>query len=285
MHTILSTKQMLLDAQQRHYAVPAFNIHNMETLQVVAETAAEMHSPLIIAATPSTVEYAGPEYLVAMAAVAARHTDIPIAVHMDHHETFKSICDGINAGFRSAMIDASRDAYEDNVKRVQQVVAYAHRYDATVEAELGRLVGKEDDVEVKEVEKSYTDPDVAVRYVEETGIDSLAVAIGTAHGLYHGKPKLDFERLQAIRANVSIPLVLHGASDVPDELVEKAISLGICKVNIATDLKIPFSDAVKAFFLAHPEANDPRKYRTPGNDAMKAVVKHKIEVCGSVDKY
>ena len=285
MHNILSTRQMLLNAQKDHYAVPAFNIHNMETLQVVAETAARMRSPLIIAATPSTVKYAGPEYLVGLAQVAARHTDIPIAVHMDHHEVYEDIKEGIDVGFRSVMIDASRDPFEQNIARVQQVAAYAHQYDATVEAELGKLVGQEDDLVVSDRESAYTDPEVAAEYVDKTGIDSLAVAIGTAHGLYKGTPKLDFDRLTEIRSRVAIPLVLHGASDVPDELVQKAISLGICKVNVATDLKIPFANAVKKFFQENPEANDPRKYMTPGKEAMEKIAEHKIRVCGSQNRY
>ena len=285
MHNILSTRQMLLNAQKDHYAVPAFNIHNMETLQVVAETAARMRSPLIIAATPSTVKYAGPEYLVGLAQVAARHTDIPIAVHMDHHEVYEDIKEGIDVGFRSVMIDASRDPFEQNIARVQKVAAYAHQYDATVEAELGKLVGQEDDLVVSDRESAYTDPEVAAEYVDKTGIDSLAVAIGTAHGLYKGTPKLDFDRLTAIRSRVAIPLVLHGASDVPDELVQKAISLGICKVNVATDLKIPFANAVKKFFQENPEANDPRKYMTPGKEAMEKIAEHKIRVCGSQNRY
>lgn len=285
MHNILSTRQMLLNAQKDHYAVPAFNIHNMETLQVVAETAARMRSPLIIAATPSTVKYAGPEYLVGLAQVAARHTDIPIAVHMDHHEVYEDIKEGIDVGFRSVMIDASRDPFEQNIARVQKVAAYAHQYDATVEAELGKLVGQEDDLVVSDRESAYTDPEVAAEYVDKTGIDSLAVAIGTAHGLYKGTPKLDFDRLTEIRSRVAIPLVLHGASDVPDELVQKAISLGICKVNVATDLKIPFANAVKKFFQENPEANDPRKYMTPGKEAMEKIAEHKIRVCGSQNRY
>lgn len=138
---------------------------------------------------------------------------------------------------------------------------------------------------VEDADSAYTNPDDAVRYVEDTGIDSLAVAIGTAHGLYKGTPKLDFDRLTEIRSRVEIPLVLHGASDVPDELVQKAISLGICKVNVATDLKIPFSNAVKKFFRENPEANDPRKYMTPGKEAMRSIVQHKIEVCGSQNRY
>ena len=276
-----NTKKMLLDAQAGHYAVPAFNIHNLETLSTVVETAAEMRSPVIIAATPSTVAYAGKDYLIALVGAAMEKYDIPMSFHLDHHEDVADIEDTVAAGCRSVMIDASKLPYEENVKKVQQVVAFSHTCHATVEAELGRLVGQEDNVVVTDADKAYTNPDDAVRYVEETGIDSLAVAIGTAHGLYKGRPKLDFDRLKEIRLRVSVPLVLHGASDVPDELVEKAISLGITKVNIATDLKIPFANAVKEFFKEHTEANDPRKYMMPGKQAMKEVVIHKIKVCGS----
>lgn len=285
MHTILSTKQMLLNAQKENYAVPAFNIHNMETLQVVVEIASKMHSPLILAATPSTVTYANCDYLIAMGQVAARQTDIPIALHLDHHENVATIKADIDAGFRSAMIDASHESFEKNIEIVKEVVAYAHKYDTTVEAELGKLVGQEDDLIVNEADSAYTNPDAAKLFVEATGIDSLAIAIGTAHGLYKGTPKLDFDRLQQIRSKVDIPLVLHGASDVPDELVQKAIAMGICKVNVATDLKIPFSGAIKEFFLANPSANDPRRYMTPGKDAMAKVVEHKIKICGSANRY
>lgn len=285
MGKLLSTKQMLLDAQENQYAVPAFNIHNLETLQVVADTAKELRSPLIIAVTPSTIDYARDEYVVAMAEVAARHTETPIAVHLDHFEDCDRIKQAIDVGFTSCMIDASKECFEDNIKKVKSIVEYAHRYDVTVEAELGKLVGIEDDLVVDEKDGMYTNPDDAVKFVAATGIDSLAVAIGTAHGLYKGEPKLDFDRLAQIRAKVSVPLVLHGASDVPDELVKKAIAMGICKVNVATDLKIPFSDAVKKYFIENPKANDPRKYMTPGKAAMQAVVRHKIEVCGSANRY
>ncbi len=282
---LLSTRQMLRAAQVGKYAVPAFNIHNMETLQVVAETAAAMRSPVIIAGTPSTIEeYAGPEYIEAMAQVASRHYDIPIAIHLDHFEDPAAIKKDISFGFKSCMIDASKHPFDENIKIVKDVVAYAHRYDAVVEAELGMLGGQEDDLQVDDKDAIYTNPGDAVAFVERTGIDSLAIAIGTAHGLYKGKPKLDFERLCEIRARVEVPLVLHGASDVPDEDVQKAISLGICKVNIATDLKIPFSGALKDFFRDHPEASDPRKYMTPGKQAMREVVRHKISVCGSQNR-
>lgn len=285
MKTIVSTREMLIDAQKNKYAVPAFNIHNLETLQVVADTAKEMRSPLIIAVTPSTIEYARDEYVVAMANSAAKNTDTPIAIHLDHFENILNIKQAIDAGFKSCMIDASKEAFEENIEKVKEVVAYAHRYDATVEAELGKLVGVEDDLIVDEKDSMYTNPDDAVTFAQRTGIDSLAVAIGTAHGLYKGKPKLDFGRLREIRKKVSIPLVLHGASDVPDELVQEAISLGICKVNIATDLKIPFSNAIKEYFTQNPSANDPRKYLTPAKEAMKKIVQHKIRVCGSADRY
>lgn len=283
---ILSTREMLLKAQKEGYAVPAFNIHNLETLQVVAETAMEMRSPVIIAGTPSTIEdYAGPDYVKAMAEVAASKYDVPIAIHLDHFENVQAIKKDIDIGFRSCMIDASKKPFEENIEIVKDVVQYAHEYDAVVEAELGKLGGREDDLVVDEKDAMYTNPDDAVEFVDKTGVDSLAIAIGTAHGLYKGEPKLDFERLKEIRSKVNVPLVLHGASDVPDELVQKAISLGICKVNVATDLKIPFSDAVKEYFKENPKANDPRKYMTPGKEAMKKIVEHKINVCGSANRY
>lgn len=283
--TILSTRQMLLNAQKDNYAVPAFNIHNMETLEVVIETAAEMGSPVIIAGTPSTITYAGPEYIIAMAEVAATKHNIPIAIHLDHFENINEIKHNIDLGFKSCMIDASKMEFEKNIATVKEVVDYAHRFDVTVEAELGKLGGQEDGLVIDEKDAMYTNPNDAAEFVRRTGIDSLAIAIGTAHGLYSGEAKLDFERLKEIREKVNVPLVLHGASDVPDELVKKAISLGICKVNVATDLKIPFSNAIKKYFNEHPEANDPRKYMTPAKEAMKKIVSHKIEVCGSANRY
>ncbi|WP_238884071.1 tagatose bisphosphate family class II aldolase [Clostridium sp. YIM B02551] len=283
---ILSTREMLLKAQREGYAVPAFNIHNMETLQVVVETAMEMKSPVIIAGTPSTIQnYAGPDYIKAMAEVAANKYNVPIAIHLDHFEDVDDIKRNINIGFKSCMIDASKYEFEKNIEIVKEVVEYAHRYDAVVEAELGKLGGKEDDLIIDEKDALYTNPDDAEEFVRRTNVDSLAIAIGTAHGLYKGEPKLDFERLEAIRSKVSVPLVLHGASDVPDELVKKAISLGICKVNVATDLKIPFANALRTFFSENSVESDPRKYMTPGKEAMKQIVKHKIEVCGSANRY
>ncbi|MCS0671441.1 tagatose bisphosphate family class II aldolase [Cytobacillus firmus] len=275
---------MFRKAQQEEYAIPAFNIHNLETFQVVVDTAAELNSPVILASTPGTISYSGGDYLVSIGNAAAKRYEIPIALHLDHFESFEEIKKYIEFGFKSVMIDASHHPFEENVKIVKEVVDYAHEYGVSVEAELGRLGGVEDDLVVDEKDAKFTNPDQAGKFVELTGIDSLAVAIGTAHGLYKGEPKIDFDRLDEIRSMVSIPLVLHGASDIPDTMVKRTIELGICKVNIATDLKIPFSNAVKQYFTENPDANDPRKYMTPGKEAMKKVVEEKILMCGSNDK-
>lgn len=283
-NTIVNTIDMFRKAQQEEYAIPAFNIHNLETFQVVVDTAAEMNSPVILASTPGTISYSGGDYLVSIGNAAAKRYEIPIALHLDHFESFEEIKKYIEFGFKSVMIDASHYPFEENVKIVKEVVDYAHEYGVSVEAELGRLGGVEDDLVVDEKDAKFTNPEQAGKFVELTGIDSLAVAIGTAHGLYKGEPKIDFDRLDEIRSMVSIPLVLHGASDIPDTMVKRTIELGICKVNIATDLKIPFSNAVKQYFTENPDANDPRKYMTPGKDAMKKVVEEKILMCGSNDK-
>lgn len=278
---LISSKEMLKKAQRHGYAVPAFNVHNLETVQVIAETAAEMASPVIMAGTPSTFTYAGLEYLVSICQEAARRHNLPLALHLDHHETIDDISHKLQAGVRSVMIDGSHFAFAENIALVSQVTALSHRYDASVEAELGRLGGQEDDLNVDEKDSFFTDPDAALTFVRQTGIDSLAVAIGSAHGLYHGEPKLDFERLALIQKQVDIPLVLHGASGIPEEMIKRAIGLGICKVNVATELKIAFADAIKAYLAEHPDANDPRKYITPGKAAMKKVVEEKIRICGS----
>ena len=278
---LVSTNQMLLDAQKGGYAVPAFNIHNLETIQVVVETANELKSPVILAATPSTVKYAGIEYLISMIETASNKYDIPIAFHLDHHEDIESIKKAILLGCKSVMIDASHHPFEENIKIVKEVVDFAHRYDVTVEAELGKLVGQEDDLIVDESESSYTDPKLAKEFVEKTGVNSLAVAIGTAHGLYKNEPKLDYDRLKEIRKVVDIPLVLHGASGVPFDSVRETIKDGICKVNIATELKIPFAESLKEFFLKNPNESDPRKYLIPAKEAMKKVVVDKILMCKS----
>jgi tagatose 1,6-diphosphate aldolase GatY/KbaY len=282
---LVNTKEMLLKAQKEGYAVPAFNVHNLETIQVIVEAAAELRSPVILAGTPGTFQYGGRDYIQAIAETAAKRYDVPIALHLDHHETLEDIQASVELGTKSVMIDASHHPFEENIKTVKEVVEYAHQHGATVEAELGRLGGQEDDLVVDEADSFYTDPAAAKEFVDRTGIDSLAVAIGTAHGLYKSEPKLDFERLAQIKETVDVPLVLHGASGISVEDVRKAIELGCCKVNIATELKIPFSSAVRTYLVENEDANDPRKYMAPGKEAMKKVVKDKILMCKSENRY
>ncbi|EHU9470536.1 tagatose bisphosphate family class II aldolase [Vibrio vulnificus] len=281
---LISSREMLKRAQLGGYAVPAFNIHNLETVQVVVETASEMGSPVILAGTPGTYDYAGTDYLISICKEAAHKHSIPLVLHLDHHEDLQDIRNKVEHGIRSVMIDGSHHAFDQNIDIVRSVVQYCNRFDASVEAELGRLGGQEDDLIVDSADALMTDPASAAEFVRRTGIDSLAVAIGTAHGLYKAEPKLDFARLEKIRSVVDIPLVLHGASGVPDEMVRRCIELGVCKVNVATELKIAFADAVKEHFAEHPDANDPRKYITPGKAAMKRVVMDKIRMCGSEGK-
>lgn len=280
-----NSKEILLKAQKEGYAVPAFNCHNLETIQVIAETASELKSPVIIAGTPGTFDYAGRDYIQSIIETAAKKYNVPIIIHLDHHTDINSIKESLELGTKSVMIDASHYSYEENIKIVSDVVKLAHGYGATVEAELGMLGGQEDNLIVDEKDSKYTNSSQAADFVKRTGIDSLAVAIGTAHGLYKEEPKLDFERLKEIRGVVDIPLVLHGASGVPEESVRKAISLGITKVNIATELKIPFSNELRKYLIEHPEANDPRKYMADAKKAMADVVKEKILMCMSENRY
>ncbi|EEO7837877.1 tagatose-bisphosphate aldolase subunit KbaY [Salmonella enterica] len=282
--SIISTKYLLLDARAKGYAVPAFNIHNAETIQAILEVCHEMQSPVILAGTPGTFKHIALEEIYALCNAYSASYNMPLALHLDHHESLDDIRRKVNAGVRSAMIDGSHFPFEENVKLVKSVVDFCHARDCSVEAELGRLGGVEDDISVDTESALLTDPQEAKRFVELTGVDSLAVAIGTAHGLYTKTPKIDFQRLAEIRQVVDVPLVLHGASDVPDEYVRRTIESGVCKVNVATELKIAFATAVKKWFAENPEGNDPRYYMRVGMDAMKEVVRNKITICNSYGK-
>ena len=285
--SIISTKYLLLDAQAKGYAVPAFNIHNAETIQAILEVCSEMRSPVILAGTPGTFKHIALEEIYALCSAYSTTYDMPLALHLDHHESLEDITRKVNAGVRSAMIDGSHFPFAENVRLVKSVVDFCHARDCSVEAELGRLgrsASASDDMSVDAESAFLTDPQEAKRFVELTGVDSLAVAIGTAHGLYSKTPKIDFQRLAEIREVVDITLVLHGASDVPDDYVRRTIELGVCKVNVATELKIAFAAAVKKWFAENPQGNDPRYYMRVGMDAMKEVVRNKITVCGSADK-
>lgn len=280
---LVTTKQLMLDAQKNHYAIGAFNAENMEMVQAIIAAAEEMHAPVIVQTTPGTLKYASPSTFHAMAAAAAAEASVPVAIHLDHGSSFELAMQAFRAGYTSVMIDGSHHVFEENIQITKEVVRACHAANIPVEAELGKVGGKEDDLDGGSG-NGYTDPAEAAEFVERTGIDSLAVAIGTAHGVYHGAPKLDVNRLSEIREAVSVPLVLHGTSGVPDDAVRECVARGICKVNYATDLRIAFSKGLKEFLAKDPDAFDPKKYSAVGREQVKEYVKSKIRVCGSENK-
>lgn len=280
---LVTTKQLLTDAQKNGYAVGAFNVENMEMVQAVVAAAEELHSPVIMQTTPSTVKYADVDYFYANVKTAAEKASVPVVMHLDHGNSFELAMRAYRAGYTSIMIDGSHESFEDNIAVTKAVVDACHPGGVPVEAELGKVGGKEDDLEGGEG-NPYTDPQEAKTFVERTGVDFLAVAIGTAHGVYKGIPKLDVDRLSEIRSVVDIPLVLHGTSGVPDDAVRECIKRGICKVNYATDLRIAFSKGVKEVLSENPDVFDPKKYNARGREEVKKYVMDKIRVCGSAGK-
>lgn len=280
---LVTTKKMLQDAQDGHYAVGAFNVENMEMVMAVIEAAEELKSPVIMQTTPSTVNYAGLDYYLANVRAAAERAKVPVALHLDHGSSYGLAMQALRTGYTSIMIDGSHEGYEENIAATKAVADACAPSGIPVEAELGKVGGKEDDLDGGEGD-GYTDPQQAKEFVERTGATSLAVAIGTAHGLYKGEPKLDQERLSEIRAVVKVPLVLHGASGVPDEAVRESIRRGICKVNYATELRIAFSVGVKEVLNEKPDTIDPKKYGAAGKERVKAFVMEKMKNCGCAGK-
>lgn len=306
---LVTSKEMFKKAYEGKYAIGAFNVNNMEIIQAIVEAAKEEKSPLILQVSAGARKYAKPVYLRKLVEAAIEDTDLPIVLHLDHGEDFEICKACIDDGFTSVMIDGSKYLFEENVRLTKQVVDYAHERGVVVEAELGRLAGIEDAVKVSEKDAILTDPDEAVEFVERTGVDSLAIAIGTSHGAYKfkGEPKLDFERLDKITELLpGFPIVLHGASSVPSELVElcnkyggqipgaqgvpedmlrKAATMGVCKINIDTDLRLAMTASVRKYLVENPSEFDPRKYLGAGREAIKQLVKHKIRnVLGSSGK-
>lgn len=280
---LVTTKQLLLDAKKNHYAIGAFNVENMEMVQAVVAAAEELKSPVILQTTPSTVKYADVAYFYANVSVAAQKASVPVVMHLDHGNSFDLAMRAFRVGYTSIMIDGSHEEFKENIAVTKSVVDACHAANVPVEAELGKVGGKEDDL-VAGDQNPYTDPQEAVEFVNATGVDSLAVAIGTAHGVYKGEPKLDINRLSEIKDVVSIPLVLHGTSGVPDDVVKECIRRGICKVNYATDLRIAFTKGVKSVLESYPETIDPKKYNAAGREEVKQYVMQKIKVCGSVNR-
>ena len=266
----LVTAKDLLTPRVPGRAVGAFNVHNMEDVQAVVWAAEEMGTPVIVMASESALKYAGVPYIARLVQTAAEQVSVPIALQLDHGHSLEIVKACIQWGFTSVMIDGSRLPFAENVALTRSVVELAHAHGVSVEAELGRVGGKEDDLEVADRDAYLTDPGQAVEFVEQTGIDILAPAVGTAHGLYKGEPRLDFARLREIAARVDVPLVLHGGSVLPAETVRETIRCGIAKVNIGTDLKYA-TNGVEAFLQGHPEEFERAKYSLP-RDAAKQLV-------------
>ena len=303
---LVTNKDLMVPARKNGYAIGAFNVQNLESMSAIAEAATEEKSPVIMQITPSVIKYAGLAYISNLVKTAAQLAPVPVAMHLDHGDSFETAVKCVEAGFSSVMIDGSFLSFEENVAVTKRVVSVAHQKGVSVEAELGKLAGVEER-SVAEKDAILTDPEAAAEFVEKTGVDTLAVAIGTSHGAYKFKSeaKLDLERLKMISEKISIPLVLHGASSVPQELVEKAnkygaeltgakgipedqylkaIPLGIAKINIDTDLRLAFTATVREVLTNTPKNFDPRKILGPAREAMKEVAKGKMRLFGSAGK-
>ena len=277
--SLVTTHEMLKNAQAKGIAIGAFNIENMEMAQAVIDAAVETKCPIILQTTPSTLRYASPSVFAAMVTALAKEAPVPIAMHLDHGSSYDLAMAALEAGYSSIMFDGSQLSFEENAAGSRKVVEAAKAKGISVEAELGSVGGKEDD---HEAENAYTDPEDAAKFVEMTGVDSLAIAIGTAHGIYSGTPKLDVPRLIEIRKRVSVPLVLHGASGLSAEAVQACIREGICKVNFATELRIAYSDGVKDYLSKNPDAYDPKSYGKAGYASVKALALEKIAMVTEV---
>lgn len=280
---LVTAKEMLQKAREGKYAIGAFNVENMEMVMAVLAAAEAKNSPVIMQTTPGTIKYAGVDYYYANVAAAAKRSSVPVVMHLDHGDSFQRAMAAYRAGYTSIMIDGSKLPFEENIDLTKRVVDACHPGDVYVEGELGKVGGKEDDLEGDD-DNPYTDPEEAKIFVEKTGVDYLAIGVGTAHGVYKGIPKVNTDLIATIHDMVDVPLVLHGTSGVPDEQVITAVKNGICKVNYATDLRIAFTRGVKEFMAEHPEAFDPKKYSKQGMVEVQKYVEQKIEVCGSVGK-
>ena len=275
---LVTSEQMLLDAQKGGYAVGAFNVENMEMVKAVIAAAEELRAPVMVQTTPSTVKYGTLETYFGIVAAEAKKATVPVCLHLDHGSSFELAVQAIKAGYTSVMIDGSHESFEDNIAVSKKVVDVAKACGIPVEAELGKVGGKEDDLEAEA--DTNTDPMEAKEFVERTGVSSLAIAIGTAHGFYAGTPVLDKERVSEIKKVVSVPLVLHGASGLSDDDVRECVQRGMCKVNFATELRVAYTDAGKKLLAEKPETFDPKKLGVVGMEAVKELVMGRMKVCG-----
>ena len=277
---LVSSTPLLTRARRGGYGVVAFNVHTLEMLQAVVDAAQEARAPLILQTTAGTVQHLGADYIAAAAKVAADSATVPIALHLDHCQDFDVIVRCLRAGYTSVMIDASMRPFADNVAATLRVVEVARALGVNVEAELGKVGGVEDDIRVEDADALLADPDECGEFVRLTGVPTLAPAIGTAHGLYRGEPRIDFGRLERIAAQVAVPLVLHGGSGIPAGQMRRCVALGMAKVNVGTEMKHAFSGEIRRHFAEHPAETDPRRYMAPAKAAVKELARAKMELCG-----
>lgn len=276
------TLRHLLDrAEAGGYAVGAFNCNNMEIVQAIVEAAEEMESPAIIQASQGAIKYAGLEYIVSLVQGGAERARVPIALHLDHGTDYSTVVKCIRHGFTSVMFDGSQWPKAENIERTREIVKIAHAVGVSVEGEIGKIGGVEDDIAVDERDALLTPPEDAIEFYQATGVDALAMAFGTAHGHYKLPPKLDFDRIQAVRRATGAYLVMHGGSGVPEADVRRGIELGIRKINIDTELREAFLNRLREVLAEHPTEIDPRKVLGPAKQAMKAKIKEKMQLFGS----
>lgn len=281
---LVTTKEMLLDAQKNHYAVGAFNVENLEFVMAVLAAAEETQSPVIMQTTPGTIKTAGLDYFYGMVKAAAERASVPVALHLDHGDGYDRCMKALRTGYTSVMIDGSHETFEDNIALTRSVADAGVAMGVPVEAELGKVGGKEDDGPAVEGESPYTDPIEAKEFVERTGCTSLAIGVGTAHGVYTETPHIEQSVVRAIAAAVDVPLVLHGTSGVPDEQVAEAVKNGICKVNYATELRQAYTKGYMAFMAENPTCFDPKKPGKAGMAEITKIVKIRMENLGSVGR-
>lgn len=277
---LTDTKKMLNKARDGGYAVGAFNAENAEMVFAIIEAAQKCKAPVIIQTTPSTLRYLPPACFAGIVAAAAKNASVPVALHLDHGDSLELVKECLDAGYTSVMFDGSRLPFDENADLTAQAAQMARACGASCEGELGTVGGKEDSLETQA--GAYTDPEQAAVFAGRSGVDSLAVAVGTAHGVYRTAPKLDLARIPLIQAAANLPLVLHGASGLADSVVRDAVAKGMAKVNFATELRQAFTEAVRKALADDPQMFDPKKYLLPGRRSVQKLVEQKIQVCGAV---
>jgi fructose-bisphosphate aldolase class II len=271
-------------AKQEGFAVGQFNMNNLEFTQAIIEAGIEERSPLIFGASEGAIRYMGLNNVVALAKVAARESGLPVALHLDHGSSFEMVMKCIRAGFSSVMFDGSHYPLEENIRLTKKVVEAAHAVGVSVEGELGTIGGVEDDLDVADEDATLANPEEAIRFWEETQVDAMAIAVGTAHGMYKGVPKIRYDIIEKVSKNIDVPIVLHGGSGVPDEAITKSIALGVGKINVNTENQVACTQVIRDTLGANPEMIDPRKYLGPARTAIKEVVKQKMRLFGSSGK-